>query len=163
MDELTKKLVQTCSIDAVLTSDLERARIPAERIAEYLLREKGMNTPLIISEVFRERDVGVFSGMGLNEFKAAYPGKHPQSYIFGLDEIINGEPKAKVYERIESAKTGYFDTYAPDSTIVILGHLWWFNYCRNYMLREYSRPYNEIPNLGRLVLEYNKKCLKSAI
>ena len=57
------------TVDAVVTSDLERARATAEIIAGRLGIE-----PVLTEPGLRERDAGVFSGLTRTEIHAQYPG-----------------------------------------------------------------------------------------
>jgi len=154
--ELGERLLSFGPIDAVLTSNLRRARLPAEKLVVYF-KDKGRAVDLVVSELFIERDVGYFSGMTFEEFDRLYPGKHPHEHIFGLDEIPDGEPIVKVYERINLARARYFDPHVSSGgRLVVSGHGWWINHCMNDMT-QVKKPYNKIPNLGVVVLEYDGK------
>jgi probable phosphoglycerate mutase len=68
------------AVDAIVSSDLQRARMTADIIAAEL----GVG-PVVVDAALRERDAGPWTGMTRKEIEAEWPGwlaewKHPDGY-----------------------------------------------------------------------------------
>lgn len=150
VDELAERLHRTGPIDAVMASDLQRARFPALRIAGYLEQAQQRKIDLFVSELLRERNAGCYARKRFHQIDAN--GKNPHDYIFEMNEITGGESRAQVYERIDLVKTRYLDKYQGNGRIIIVNHGWLINHWRNHELGDDSIPYNRMPNLGVLCL-----------
>jgi broad specificity phosphatase PhoE len=91
-------------VDAVVASDLQRARETAEIIAAEL----GIG-PVIVVEALRERAAGDWTGMTREEIDRAHPGaieegRHPDGYESDEDLIGRAVPMLQaIAERVGSA------------------------------------------------------------
>jgi broad specificity phosphatase PhoE len=82
------------ALDAVASSDLQRAR----RTAEIISEELGLG-PVDVEPDLRERGVGEFSGLTSDEIEERWPGLR-QAWRERRIEIPGGEPDALFLERI---------------------------------------------------------------
>ena len=105
-------------LDVVLSSDLQRAAETARPVA----RQNG--APLVLRPVWRERDVGLCSGLTTPEIKARWP-EETKRYGFDPPE---GETMLDFRRRITHG--GVIHT--------LLGHVWGYD------------PYDSVPLTGRV-------------
>jgi len=77
--ELTAKVLAKEGVNAIYSSDLERAAQTAERLSQLI------KIPVIRTEAFRERHVGVLEGLTFDESKQ----HHPQDYFALVNRNVN--------------------------------------------------------------------------
>jgi len=93
--ELAEKLTDT-PLDAIYSSDLQRARATAEVVAE------SHRIPVVVNDALREIDVGEWSGLTSAEIERRYPDGF-QRHINGDDGWQQGEPHDEMSARIVAA------------------------------------------------------------
>lgn len=108
--------VRNLGLSALYSSDLVRARQTAELLAEQL------DFPVLYDERLRERHVGVWQGMTIDEMRAWYPVEF--SKLMSEPEntrIEGGESRADVRARMRAA---FDDIVAadPGATVGIVSH-----------------------------------------
>ncbi len=69
-------------LEAVFSSDLQRARKTAEEIARW------HNLPVQVDPAFRERSYGAFEGLSRDEIKTRYPQSHAAWYAADPDHVF---------------------------------------------------------------------------
>ncbi|MCL1886436.1 MAG: histidine phosphatase family protein [Betaproteobacteria bacterium] len=74
--------LQKEKLDAVFSSDLQRARKTAEEIAKW------HNLPVQVDMAFRERSYGAFEGLSREEIKIRYPESHAAWYAADPDHVF---------------------------------------------------------------------------
>ncbi len=155
VDTLALRLAELEPFDAFFSSDLKRARQPAERIVEYL--KSRQEKPLEFTcygecgELLRERNVGVLQGMCKEDVDTN--GMKFVNWGFGQETIDGGESKAEMIERAETFATKYLQKYINNGgNVGIMGHGWWINYLINSLMDNPSRRYNEMENLDMVRL-----------
>jgi probable phosphoglycerate mutase len=103
-------------IDAVLSSDLLRAKQTAEALAAQI------DKPMIVDTALRERGFGIFESLTADEIKQRYPLDFGRWQAREWEYVIpNGESLAQFYGRIRAA----FDRLGPQyagSTIAAVTH-----------------------------------------
>jgi broad specificity phosphatase PhoE len=110
------KYIRNIGLSALYSSDLKRAVQTAELLGERLGYEP------ILDARWRERDIGKWQGMTINEIRTWYPGEYEQlqADIEGY-RVPEGESRADVKKRVQEA----FDDVLAEgkgSTIGILTH-----------------------------------------
>jgi 2,3-bisphosphoglycerate-dependent phosphoglycerate mutase len=103
-------------ISAIYASDLQRARQTAEIIAEQL------GQSVRYDERLRERNVGRWQGLTVEEMQAWYPDEYARLMADRLNYVIpGGESRVQITARMNAA----FDQYLTEGvgeTIAILSH-----------------------------------------
>ena len=90
-------------IKTIVTSPLDRTRIPAEETADYM-REQRLEPRLLIEPDLKERNFGDYEGQLITTLPI--PKEHdPYEYLFFLKEIKNGESAHQLMKRAEKIKT----------------------------------------------------------
>jgi broad specificity phosphatase PhoE len=124
-------------VDAIWSSDLERARATAEIIGDHL------GYPVHVDTRFRERNAGVWSGLTREEIEAGWPGylkDHARPAGFEHDE----EVLTRVLDGLNELHTAH-----PDATLLVVAH--------GGVLRALERYCGEVdrafPNLGGRIFE----------
>lgn len=146
VDALAAELAKQVPFDAFFSSDLERARLPAKRIVEYLRERQEKPLELIATELLRERDLGVLQGKRYGEVDTG--GKNPVDYIFEVEVIPGGESKSDAIGRAKRFVEEYLQKYINErGRVGIVGHGWMINYLINVLLGDHSRLYNGMKNL----------------
>lgn len=114
--ELLARALSEIEIDAVYTSDLDRARATAQAIMKY------HKCKMIIDRRLREVHCGVLQGKTIAESKEKYP-----DFFKALKKDPlrvprpGGESYQDLYERATRAFEDIYERY-PDSTVVIVTH-----------------------------------------
>ena len=99
------------SIDCIVSSDLERARSTAEIIADAL----GAG-PVIVDDRWRERDVGLWQGLTVDEIERDYPGALASGH-----RPPGWESSQSMLDRILTA-VGYAATRASSGDVLVVSH-----------------------------------------
>ncbi len=144
VDRIAQELSDEEPINFVLSSDLKRAKIPAERMLEFFRKYWGveyLSTPLL-----RERNLGIFQGKKFEDVPTGGLGIY--EYLYKLDNIDSGESHADIKSRIEKLNHEYLSTYSGKA--VVVSHKLLINFIRNYFVEGNitSRPYKDIDNLA---------------
>jgi len=100
--------------DAIVASDLQRARRTAELIATELDLE-----PVVLDPDLRERDVGAFSGLTENEVYARFPDCFNEAGR--ILRIPDGEADTALVARTVSALDGIASRH-PGGTVLAVAH-----------------------------------------
>ena len=113
--QLSEKLNEI-NFDIIVTSSLIRAKRTAEII------NKPRNIPLIISNEFRERNLGVYEGLTHEEIKEKYPDLWERNCTRQLDDApTNGETIRQFNERITKALLKLEKEY-PEKNVLLVTH-----------------------------------------
>lgn len=100
--------------DALISSDLGRARHTAESIAERAGKQ------VIFDERLRERHYGIFQGMTLNEAQCAYPDVYARYIDEPVDHVIpGGESIAQCFARNLECLQETATKYAGGQVVVV--------------------------------------------
>ncbi|MEL6309315.1 MAG: histidine phosphatase family protein [Chloroflexota bacterium] len=106
------QFVRNIGLDALVASDLRRARDTASILSEYA------NAPVTYDERLRERDMGVWQGLTTHEIRDWYKKKYeelledPHNY-----KVPNGESRAEVEKRASAC----FESIVGDSNATTIG------------------------------------------
>ena len=101
-------------VDAVVSSDLQRARVTAELMATVL--EVG---PVHVEPGLRERDVGDFTGLTRAEIEERWPGVLSPRLSATTRDVRFGETVEALAARVEDALTRLATTFAGQRVLVI--------------------------------------------
>lgn len=113
--QLTNELVNT-SFEIIISSSLIRARQTVEIIQERF------NYPLILSNEFMERNMGVFEGLTQEEIIERYPDLWNRRCTRKLDDApTNGETYRQFDTRITCALLKLKEDY-PDENVLLVTH-----------------------------------------
>ena len=146
VDALAAGLANQGPFDAFFSSDLQRTKLPAERIANYLTSQQPQPLVLHSFSELRERNLGILQGKRYREVDTR--GKTLVDYVFEVEDIPGGESKSDVIRRVERFAEEYLQKYINGGGRVgIVGHGWWINYLINVLLGNHSRSYNGMGNL----------------
>lgn len=110
--ELADKLART-RLDAIYSSDLERARATAEVVAA------AHSLQVVADPALREIDVGEWSGLTTDEIERRYPAGF-QRHVDGDDGWQDGEPHAAMSSRIVEAISRIADTHPVGQVLCVL-------------------------------------------
>jgi probable phosphoglycerate mutase len=111
--QLARELVKV-SFDIIVTSSLIRAKQTAEIISKI----KG--TPIVISEGFTERNVGVYEGLTRKEAKEKYPELWEKGSTRLIDDApTGGETIRQFEERITAALVEIEKRYASKRVLLV--------------------------------------------
>jgi len=117
-EELSQKLSELSEInfDIIIASPLLRARKTAEIINENL------NLPLILSDEFKERDLGVYEGLIRDEAKEKYPDLWAKDCLRQLDDApTDGETIRQLDKRVIQALLKLEQEY-PEKSVLLVTH-----------------------------------------
>jgi Fructose-2,6-bisphosphatase len=113
--QLSDKLTDT-NFEIIISSSLIRARQTAEIIQERV------NVPLISSDVFMERNMGVYEGLTQEEIMGKYPDLWNRHCTRSLDDApTNGETYRKFHTRINKALIKLKEDYS-DKNVLLVTH-----------------------------------------
>jgi len=111
--QLSEKLSEI-NFEIIVTSSLIRAKQTAEIINEH------RNIELIVSDEFKERNVGVFEGLAREEAKEKYPGLWERNCTRQLNDApTNGETVLQFNERITKALLKLEKEHSEKSVLLI--------------------------------------------
>ena len=125
-------------VDAVVSSDLQRARVTAELMAAVLEIEE-----VHIEPDLRERDVGDFTGLTRDEIEARWPGVLSNVAASIARDPRFGESVEQLATRVNAALTGLGATFAGQRVLVITHG----GVVRN-LERSFGVEPEPLPNLG---------------
>ncbi|MDL1901148.1 histidine phosphatase family protein [Anaerolineae bacterium CFX9] len=92
------KFIRNIGLSALYTSDLRRALETAEILAAHLSR------PPIPDRRLRERNIGAWQGLTLDEMRAWYPEEYRAMRADSMNyQIESGESRAQVLRRVQEA------------------------------------------------------------
>lgn len=170
VEELADKLDKIGPIDAVLTSILQRARIPAQLLFELLMK-KDNKPDYIATNLLNERNWGEYNGRPYSEVPFGYEGLH--QYLFALTKINSGEGHEDVLRRLTEFDRLYIEPLVQGGRkghvrLVALGH----QFLLTHMLKFYMErnpaagKYEDWPNLFVKHLQFeayttNKKAIET--
>ena len=107
-------------LDAIFSSDLQRALKTAEEIAKW------HNLPVQVDSAFRERSYGAFEGLSREEIKTRHPQSHTAWYAADPDHVFPpGERLAESIRTFHHRATGAIHQIADQYTgkkIVLIAH-----------------------------------------
>lgn len=104
-------------ITAVYSSDLTRALMTAERIAEA----RGLTVQ--IDHRLREMNLGVFQGLTIQEIKARYPDEWEAMMLDYMGYVLpKGESRATMQRRAYEALAEYVECQPDESEIALVTH-----------------------------------------
>lgn len=112
------RYVETLNIGHVVASDLQRARITAEIIAENL------HVDLTVDKRLRETDLGEWMGLGHDEVDRKYPGARALWRHDATWAPPGGESRVDVARRARSVIDELMRTFTDwdDSTVLVVAH-----------------------------------------
>ena len=111
--QLSENLTGT-NFDVIISSSLIRARQTAEIINESL------NLSLILSDDFKERNLGVYEGLAQEEIIKKYPDLWERKCTRQLDDApTNGETIRQLDERITKALVKLEKEYSDKSVLLV--------------------------------------------
>ncbi len=158
VDAIAAELANRGPFDAFFSSNLQRARLPAERIATYLRSRQKMPLEIVSTKLLIERDVGILQGKKYGEIDTK--GKKLNDYIFEEEHIPEGESKSDTIKRVETFARECLQRHIDSGgNVGMVGHGWWINYLINSLLHE-SRPFNQMKNLEMIQLSIGGKIAK---
>jgi broad specificity phosphatase PhoE len=103
-------------VDIVYTSDLGRAQRTGERISE------ACGVPLVVDEGLRERNMGIFQGLTVQEMRDQFPEERSAYESDRLDYVIpGGESGRQRLERSVRVMTAIAESH-PDQNVVAVTH-----------------------------------------
>lgn len=159
VDAIAAELANQGPFDAFFSSDLQRTRLPAERIEAYLKKRQKKPLEFESMEILRERELGILQGKRYEEVDTK--GKSLVDYVFEEEIILEGESKTATIKRVELFATEHLQKYIDKGDRVgIVGHGWWINYLRNFLLGDYSIHFNNMKNLEMMCLLIDGKIVK---
>jgi len=109
-------LAETVSVDAIVTSDLGRARATAGHLADRTGR-----TP-VVDQRLRERGFGLWEGLTGEEISAQWPAEYTLWRTGGEPGGVDAETRPVVAERMVAAITEHADRLESDQTLVVVSH-----------------------------------------
>ena len=114
------RLAAEAAFDGVAASDLVRARLTAELMAQEL----GLDDPVHFEAGLREYDVGEWSGLTRDEIEAAWPGAIRRFSLRELDAPPGGESRSEFDGRVTEAgrKVAAWAATTGKSRILVVAH-----------------------------------------
>lgn len=113
------KRLQRVRIDALVSSDLPRAR----QTAQALLAFQPASLQLQLDAGLRERNLGIFGGLTSEQAMERYPQDY-EAFRSGDPEhrLPEGESLRDLYERIATAMDAQAARFVPGQTVVVVTH-----------------------------------------
>lgn len=109
-------ITETVTVDAIITSDLGRARATAAHLAD-----RTGHAP-VVDERLRERGFGLWEGLTGEEIAAEWPEEYRLWRTGGEPRGVEAETRAVVAERMVAAITEHADRLEPSQTLVVVSH-----------------------------------------
>lgn len=134
-------------VDALVSSDLQRASETARIMAEHL--ELG---PVSVIRQWRERDVGQFTGLTRSEIEARWPGILAEP----TPDIPGGEPSTALLRRGLEAVDEVVRTYG-DARVLVVSH----GGLIRRLERHLGAANTPLPNLGGVWLEADRQQMRA--
>ena len=155
VDRLADRLAASERPPSVLvTSDLSRTNLTANRLAQRLRRRFGHRFDYIATPALRERGQGDLEG---KSFKEAFPHLPPTgvyAHLFQAADVPGGESLEAVEGRLTRLVEDHLDRY--QGTAIVVGHLLaGMNYLRNLLVHGNltGEGYRGFQNLAEVRLE----------
>jgi probable phosphoglycerate mutase len=127
--QLAEKLNEI-NFEIIITSSLMRARQTAEIINEVF------NVPFVVSDEFKERNMGVYGGLTKDEIIEKYPDLWERKCTRQWNDApTNGETYQQFDERITKGLKNLEDEY-PDKSVLLVTH--------GYVSRVINRHYKNL-------------------
>ena len=137
--ELTAKTLSKEKIHAIYSSDLFRAVQTAEPLAKIL------DLPIIKTDAFRERHVGVLEGLTFDESKQQYPKDYYALINRDIQHVITkGESYRHLLRRTTIALREIFNTHCGEK-VVIFSHTGAICYMTLFLLGAINRKTQTTP------------------
>lgn len=137
--ELTAQLLSKEKISAIYSSDLLRAVKTAEPLAKLL------DMPIITTDAFRERHIGVLEGLTFDESKIQYPKDYYALINRNIHHVITkGESYRQLLRRTTAALREIFNTCRGEK-VVIFSHTGAICYMTLYLLGAINRKTQTTP------------------
>jgi len=128
--QLAEKLYKIKEFEFIITSSLMRARQTAEIIKEVI------NIPLVVSDEFIERNMGVYGGLTKEEIIEKYPDLWERNCTHQWNDApTNGETYQQFDERITKALLNLEKEY-PANSVLLVTH--------GYVSRVINRHYKNL-------------------
>jgi glucosyl-3-phosphoglycerate phosphatase len=109
-------ITETVPVDAVVTSDLGRARATAAHLAART------GHAAVVDERLRERSFGLWEGLTGEEIAAQWPDEYHLWRSGGDPDGVQAETRSVVAERMVAAITEHADRLEPEQTLVVVSH-----------------------------------------
>ena len=109
-------LSETVTVDAIVTSDLGRARETAAHLADRTGRK------VLVDERLRERSFGLWEGMTGEEIAEQWPAEYKAWRTGGEPSGVDAETRVAVAQRMVAAVTEHADALEPEQTLVVVSH-----------------------------------------
>jgi alpha-ribazole phosphatase len=137
--EITAKLLAKEKINAIYSSDLLRAVKTAEPLAGLL------NLPIIKTDAFRERHVGVLEGLTFDESKQQYPNDYYALINRNIQHVITkGESYRQLLRRATGALNEILQIHRGEK-IAIFSHTGAICYLTLYLMGAINRNTKQTP------------------
>lgn len=137
--EITAQFLAKERIDAIYSSDLFRAVQTAEPLAKLL------NLPIIQTNAFRERSVGVLEGLTFSESKEFHPKDYYALINRNIHHVITkGESYRQLLRRATAALNEIFQTHK-DEKVAIFSHTGAICYMTLYLMGAINRNTKQTP------------------
>ncbi len=137
--ELTAKLLTKEKVNAIYSSDLLRAVNTAEPLAKLL------NLPIIKTDAFRERHVGVLEGLTFDESKNQYPNDYYALINRNIQHVITeGESYRQLLRRATSALNEILQIHRGEK-IAIFSHTGTICYITLHLMGAINRNTKQTP------------------
>jgi broad specificity phosphatase PhoE len=137
--EITAKLLAKERINAIYSSDLLRAVKTAEPLAKLL------NLPIIKTDAFRERHVGVLEGLTFDESKQQYPNDYYALINRNIQHVITkGESYRQLLRRATGALNEILQIHRGEK-IAVFSHTGAICYLTLYLMGAINRNTKQTP------------------
>ncbi len=109
-------LAETSGVDAIVCSDLVRARETAGYLAELT------GVPAVADPALRERSFGLWEGLTGEEISARWPDEYALWRTGGEPDGVEAETRSSVAERMVGAITAHAERLESAQTLVVVSH-----------------------------------------
>ena len=109
-------ITETVTVDAIVASDLGRARATATHLADRT------GHAVVVDERVRERGFGLWEGLTGDEIAAQWPQEYRLWRSGGDPDGVQAETRAVVAERMVDAITEHADRLDASQTLVVVSH-----------------------------------------
>ena len=109
-------ITETVSVDAIVSSDLGRARATAAHLADRTGHR------VVVDERVRERGFGLWEGLTGDQIADRWPQEYRLWRSGGDPDGVEAETRAVVAERMVAAIAEHADRLEPSQTLVVVSH-----------------------------------------
>ncbi len=109
-------MTETVTVDAIVASDLVRARATASHLADRT------GHAVVVDERVRERGFGLWEGLTGDEIAARWPQEYRLWRSGGDPEGVDAETRVSVADRMVAAITEHADRLESAQTLVVVSH-----------------------------------------